>query len=88
LGKRSKKTEASELLHCGMQQSSHALGSANAQEPWCVAARKKAVARSKTPKALAKHAAKLRGRPPPQRVVEAARLARLGMGTRPRLAVK
>jgi hypothetical protein len=60
-------------------QGSHALWSANAQEPWAVAARKKAVAKSKAPKAIAKHAAKLRGRPPPQRVVEAARLARLGM---------
>jgi hypothetical protein len=58
---------------------SHALWSANAQEPWCIAARRKAWAKSKTPKAIAKHAAKLRGRPPPQQVIEAARLARLGM---------
>ena len=44
-----------------------------------MAARKEAVAKSKMPKAVAKHAAMLRGRPPPLRVVEAARLARLGM---------
>jgi hypothetical protein len=57
---------------------SHALWSANAHKPWAVAARKKARAASKTPRALAKLSAAMQGRRSPAHVIEAVRRAHLG----------
>src|SRR5262245_51784918 len=57
---------------------SHALWAANAHKPWAVAARKKAVVKSKTPRALARLAAALRDKRLAAHVIEAVRRAHLG----------
>src|SRR5205807_2801433 len=59
-------------------EGSHTLWSANAHEPWAVAARKKAVVRSKSPAALAKLSVAMRGRRLAKHVIEAVRRAHLG----------
>jgi hypothetical protein len=57
---------------------SHALWSAHTREPWAVAARKKGWAESKTPEAIAKQAAAMRGKRLANHVIEAVRRAHLG----------
>jgi hypothetical protein len=66
------------VLDVGLGAADERGSSHNAQEPWAVAARKKAWAKLKTAKVRAKRSAAMRGEAPPRSVIEAARLTRLG----------